>query len=336
MIRIAISGFGRIGRTFLRTLLADQKALQKITVVAINIGPAQKESIAHMFKYDTIMGTYAGSVTLIGDELRIDNISIAIVADPDPAKIKWSTLDIDWVVECSGHFTRREGASKHITAGARKVLISAPAHNEDISIIPGVNDAQYDKNKHHIVSLGSCTTNAFVTMLKVLHDEFVVERGLMTTVHAYTNTQVLLDVEGEDLRRSRAAALNIIPTTTGAMKVIGKIIPDLNGCIEAVALRVPVATVSLIDFAFISKKTVTVKAITDAFNHVASGSMQGIVGITMEPLVSSDFTGDSRSVIIDGELIAETGSTMGKVFGWYDNEWGYSCRLKDFLVGIAQ
>ncbi len=335
MIRIAISGFGRIGRTFLRTILADKQALEKLAVVAINIGPAKKETIAHMFKYDTIMGTYNGTVNLVGDQLRIDDMNIAIVAESDPSRIDWHALGIDWVVECSGHFTKREGAMKHIASGARKVLISAPAQGEDVTIVPGVNNAQYDKNKHQIVSLGSCTTNAFVTMLKVLHDEFVIDRGLMTTVHAYTNTQVLLDVEGEDLRRSRAAALNIIPTTTGAMKVIGKIIPDLDGRIEAAALRVPVADVSLVDFSFLSKKPVTVDAINQLFKRVSNGSMRGIVDITMEPLVSSDFTGNPHSVIIDGQLTAVNGQNMGKVFGWYDNEWGYSCRLKDFLVMIS-
>lgn len=335
MIRIAINGFGRIGRTFLRTVLADQKALHALTIVAINIGPAKKETVTYMFKYDTIMGTYPGSVTLSGDRLEIDGVSIAIIAVSDPSTIGWAALDIDWVVECSGYFTHREGANKHLTAGARNVLISAPAKDEDITIVPGVNDAQYDKNKHHIVSIGSCTTNAFVTMLKVLHDAFVIERGLMTTIHAYTNTQVLLDVEGEDLRRSRAAALNIIPTTTGAMKVISKIIPELNGCIEAVALRVPVAKVSLIDFSFVSKKEVSIESIHQVFNQVSTGSMRGIVGVTMDPLVSSDFTGDPRSVVIDGLLTTTTGKNMGKVFGWYDNEWGYSCRLKDFLITIA-
>jgi glyceraldehyde 3-phosphate dehydrogenase len=335
MIRIAISGFGRIGRTFLRTILADKQALEKLAVVAINIGPAKKETIAHMFKYDTIMGTYNGTVSLVGDQLRIDDMNIAIVAESDPSRIDWHALAIDWVVECSGHFTKREGAMKHIASGARKVLISAPAQGEDVTIVPGVNNAQYDKNKHQIVSLGSCTTNAFVTMLKVLHDEFVIDRGLMTTVHAYTNTQVLLDVEGEDLRRSRAAALNIIPTTTGAMKVIGKIIPDLDGRIEAAALRVPVADVSLVDFSFISKKPVTIDAINQLFKRVSNASMRGIIDITMEPLVSSDFTGNPHSVIIDGQLTAVNGQNMGKVFGWYDNEWGYSCRLKDFLVMIS-
>jgi len=357
MIKIAINGFGRIGRTFLRVLLCDPIALQKINIVAINIGPAKKEYVAHMFKYDTIMGTYPGSVSLEKDRLVIDNHSILIISEPDPAKANWSAHAIDWVVECSGHFTHREGAAKHITAGARNVLISAPAKNEDITIIPGVNDAQFDKTKHHIVSLGSCTTNAFISILKVLHDEFTIERGFMTTIHAYTNSQVLIDVEGEDLRRSRAAALNIIPTSTGVSHLISKIFPDLTDCIEAIALRVPVATGSLIDFSFVSKKSVTIDLINQTFNRASredSGLTKGIfppvrpeiiegwqregagskghVGITFEPLVSSDFTGDPRSVIIDGLLTATTGNNMGKVFGWYDNEWGYSCRLKDFLV----
>ncbi|MFI5333179.1 MAG: type I glyceraldehyde-3-phosphate dehydrogenase, partial [Candidatus Babeliales bacterium] len=277
MIRIAINGFGRIGRNFLRTLLQDPHARNKVDIVAINLGPAKKEFTAHMFTYDTLMGTYHGSVALEGNELVIDGKRIQLLTELDPVKLPWKSLNIDWVVECTGHFTKREGASKHLQAGAQYVLISAPAHDEDVSIIPGVNDAMFNASKHKIVSLGSCTTNAVLTMLKVLHDTFTIERSFMTTVHAYTNSQVLLDVEAKDLRRSRAAAVNIIPTTTGAMNVMGKVIPDLAGCVEAIAIRVPVTKVSLIDLTIITKESLTVDAINAAFTKAAHGPMKGIL-----------------------------------------------------------
>ena len=222
MVRIAINGFGRIGRNFLRTIMYDPIARKKIQVVAINLGPDKKDFAAHMFNYDTLMGTYNGSVSIEGNELVIDDHRIQLLTELDPLKINWKNLAIDWVVECSGHFTTKEGASKHLQSGAGHVLISAPAHDEDVTIIPGVNDEHLIQIKHKIVSMGSCTTNAALPMLKVLHDAFTIEHGFMTTVHAYTNSQVLLDVDAKDLRRSRAAALNIIPTTTGAMSVMGK------------------------------------------------------------------------------------------------------------------
>lgn len=335
MIKVAINGFGRIGRNFLRVVLQDKHALKKINIVAINIGPAKKDAIAHMFKYDTLMGTYAGNVALQGDELVVDEHHIRILTEMDPVEIDWSAYQIDWVVEASGFFTRREDAKKHLQSGAQSVLITAPAKDEDITIIPGVNDNAYDPNTHTIISLGSCTTNAFLTMLKVLHDTFTIKRSLMTTIHAYTNTQVLLDVEDSDLRRSRAAALNIIPTTTGAMKVMGKVIPDLIGCVEALAIRVPVAKVSLIDLSFVCEKNLTIDAINSAFVDASKNQMRHILGVTMEPLVSSDFKNDSHSVVVDGLLTTVCGETMGKAFGWYDNEWGYSARIKDFLVNAG-
>lgn len=336
MLRIAINGFGRIGRNFLRCIMQDANALQKLRVVVINIGPAKRDYVAHMFKYDSLMGTYQGNVMLEGDELIIDGHRIKIIAESDPAAIAWNTFNIDWVVECTGKFTKREGAQKHITAGAHNVLISSPAHDEDVTIIPGVNDGAFDPKKHHIVSLGSCTTNALAPMLKVLNDTFGIEHGFMTTIHAYTNSQVLLDVETKDLRRSRAAALNIIPTTTGAMKVVTKILPELAGKLDGSALRVPVAKVSLIDFTFTSTNPLSTLSINEAFAKAANrGALQNILAITQVPLVSCDFSGDAHSVVIDGLLTAVNGERMGKVFGWYDNEWGYSMRLKDFLINRA-
>lgn len=332
MIRVSINGFGRIGRNFLRCLLLDPQALKKISVVAINIGPAKADFVAHMFKYDSLMGTYPGSVAMEGDELVVDGHRFKIFAEPDPAHLPWEQLAIDWVVECTGKFTKREGAAKHVAAGAKKVLISAPAKDEDVTIIPGVNDGAYNAQNHNIVSLGSCTTNAFVTMLRVMHDTFVVEHCTMTTIHSYTNSQVLLDVEDKDLRRSRAAALNIIPTTTGAMKMVAKVLPELAGKIEALSIRVPVAKVSLIDMTFTTKKPVTAQAINDAFMMSAHGQFKNILDVTMLPLVSCDYSGNSYSAVVDGLLTAACGQNIGKAFGWYDNEWGYSCRLRDFLA----
>ncbi len=331
MITIAINGFGRIGRSFFRTIMQDPQAKKRIRIAVINIGSARSEAVAHMFKYDTLMGTYPGSVSMNENELIVDGEHIQLIAETDPRKINWDKLGVDWVVESSGRFTKRELASQHIESGAQYVLITAPAKGEDVSIIPGVNEHVFDKAKHKIVSLGSCTTNAFITMLKILHDAFTIKHGFMTTIHAYTNTQVLLDVEDSDLRRSRAAALNTIPTSTGAAKMLSKIIPELDGLVHAIALRVPVAIVSLIDFSFVAESLSTVETIHEAFIDASSNKMKGIVDLTMEPLVSSDFAGNNHSVIIDGQL-TEVNGNMGKVFGWYDNEWGYSMRLKDFLM----
>lgn len=335
MIKVAINGFGRIGRNFLRVVLSDETAADKITITAINIGPSNPELIAYMFTYDTIMGTYKIHSTMEGNYLVIGNTRIRILAEKDPLKLPWKELGIHWVVEASGHFTSKEKALQHIQAGASHVLITAPAKDEDITIIPGVNDASFDVTAHRIVSLGSCTTNALAPLLKLLDDTFTLQYGCMTTVHAYTNTQVLLDVEGEDARRSRAAALNIIPTSTGAMNLIGKILPRLQGRIQSVALRVPVANVSLIDLSFTTEKALTVEHIHKIFTHAAQASMKNILHITAEPLVSSDFIGNAHSVIVDSQLTSTSGPHMGKVFGWYDNEWGYSTRLKDFLVICA-
>jgi glyceraldehyde 3-phosphate dehydrogenase len=334
-MRIAINGFGRIGRTFLRCVLHDKKTfrMSKLEIVALNIGNAHPEFTAHMFKYDTLMGTYDGDVSIINNELVIDDVRIVIMAELDPEKLPWKDLAIDWVVDCTGKFTHREGAQKHITAGAQHVLISAPAHDEDIAIIPGVNDELFDRSKHVIVSLGSCTTNAFMTTIKVLDDACGIVRGFMTTTHAYTNTQVLLDVEAKDLRFSRAAALNIIPASSGASTMLGKIFPHLDKKISVMAMRVPIGKVSLIDFVFEAHKELSVEAIHHAFMHAATTRMKNILSLTMEPLVSSDFSGNNHSVIIDG-LLTNVNGSMGQVFGWYDNEWGYSMRMRDFLEHV--
>lgn len=332
-MKIAINGFGRIGRTFLRTILQDPNAKKKITVVAINIGPAKIEATAHMFKYDTIMGTYPGAVTISGDILNIDDYKIKLYAVTDPKDLPWAKHQIDWVVDASGHFTKRAQADLHCKAGAKRVLITAPATDEDVSIIPGINSADFDPKKHTIVSLGSCTTNAFIPMLKVIHDEFGIVNGFMTTVHAYTNSQVLLDVEGESLRLSRAAALNMIPSTTGAAKMIGKVLPELGSVIKATSLRVPVGIVSLIDLTVITKKDISSVAINKAFEDAAANELNSILAVSHEPLVSSDYRGNFHSVTIDA-LSTDVVGNSAKIMGWYDNEWGYSCRLKDFLCGL--
>lgn len=331
MLRIAINGFGRIGRNFLRTIMADEQAQKKLEVVAINIGPSDPKLLAHMFKHDTLLGTFKGDVRVQGNTFIINNHNIAIIAEKDPTSIDWKKFAIDWVVEATGKFTDRAGAQLHLDAGAKKVLITAPARNEDITIIPGVNSDAYNAAKDNIVSLGSCTTNAIVPMLKILHEAFVVEHGFMTTIHAYTNSQALIDVERSDARRARAAALNIIPTTTGAMKVLDKVYPQLLGRIGGCAIRVPVAKVSLIDLTFVAQKPISIDNINAAFDHAASTHLKNIVAVSREPLVSSDYSGNPFSVTLDA-LLTDVRGNCGTVFGWYDNEWGYSERLKDFLM----
>lgn len=331
-MKIAINGFGRIGRTFLRTLFQDEQALSSLEVAAINIGPAAADDVAHFFKYDSIMGTFPGNITYTDGMLHINNkYHIPIITELDPAKLNWQKYQIVWVVDASGAFTTRERALLHQTAGAKKVLITAPMHGEDITIIPGVNSDSYNPDKHNIVSLGSCTTNCFAPVIAVLHKHFTITSGLMTTAHAYTNTQVLLDVEEDDLRRSRAAAINIVPTKTGASSMIKALFPDLATVIKAHAIRVPVPIVSLLDFSFCTKKNPSSDDINAAFIQESKNALDGILDCCAIPLVSSDFKGNAHSAIIDTELTT-TVAGMSKVYAWYDNEWGYSMRLKDFLL----
>ncbi len=336
-MRIAINGFGRIGKSFLRVLLQDTHAWEMLDVVAINVGPSDPSLIPYAVKYDTIMGTLEEDVHYKDGILSINGKEIAVCAECDPCDAPWKDLAVDWVVDCSGTCTEREQAERHCLGGAGHVLISAPACDEDITIIPGVNDEKLDPSKHIIVSLGSCTTNALLPVVKVLHESFELTAGYMTTIHSYTNTQKLLDVDpkAKDPRRSRAAALNIIPTTTGAAKMVGKIIPELDGRVTARAVRVPVAAVSLIDLTFTAKRDFDASLINEVFSKAASRQTQNIIAVSHEPLVSSDYSLNPYSVTIDAESTSTVGG-LGKVFGWYDNEWGYSCRLKDFLIGCAQ
>ncbi len=333
MIPLAINGFGRIGKSFLRVLMADSKAQKNISVVAINIGPAKIDLVGHLFKYDTLMGIFPGTVEQRGDKLIVDGHTIKLLAFADPAQCNWKKLGVEWVVDCSGKFTHRVDAEKHIKAGARKVLISAPATDEDVAIIPGVNDEMYNAKKHAIVSLGSCTTNAVFPMLKILHESCGLQFAMMLTTHAYTNSQVLLDVEAKDARLSRAAALNIIPTSTGASKMIPKIIPALEGKVEMSSIRVPVGKVSLIEITAALSKKMSVQQVNKHFEQAARSKLKNSVQFTTEQLVSSDFSNNPSSVIIDSLLTKSVGNLVS-VFGWYDNEWGYSCRLKDFLLGV--
>lgn len=328
-MKIAINGFGRIGKNFFRAYLKDEHARKKIDIVAINVGPEPTEHIAPLFKYDTLMGTYPGTVEQSDGNLIVDGVRYQVMQTCDPV---WK--DIDWVVDCSGCYTKRDQAEQHLKNGAKKVLISAPAHDEDVTIIPGVNDSEYDPMKHRIVSLGSCTTNALMTMMKVLRERCGFEQGFMSTIHAYTNSQALLDGYNKDPRRARAAALNIVPTTTGATKSVDKIFPMLLGKLGGMAYRVPVGVVSIVDITFVSSKELSYFDINAAFEKEAKNALKGILDLTMEPVVSSDMAGNDHSVIIDGSLTQASGK-MAKVFGWYDNEWGYSVRLKDFLMKLG-
>lgn len=333
-MKIAINGFGRIGKNFLRALLLDSLVRSKIEVVTINIGPDYVDHVALLFKYDTLLGYFPGSVEQKNNTLIVDGREIEILHETDPSLIDWKKRAIDWVVDCSGKFTNRKGAEKHIRAGARKVLISAPAHDDDVSIVPGVNDYMYDAKKHAIVSLGSCTTNALMPMLKILHQDCGLQTGFMNTVHAYTNSQVLLDGDCKDPRKARAAALNIVPTTTGASKMVGKIIPELTDKISASAVRVPIGIVSFLTVTFNSNiPNISKELINDAFKKTSVGALKGIVDITFEPLVSSDFARTNYSVIVDG-LLTDVIEKQATVSGWYDNEWAYSLRLKDFLLSV--
>lgn len=334
-MRIAINGFGRIGRNFLRVVAEDPQALKDLEIVAINIGPAVAASVAQLFTYDTLMGTFKGHVTLEDNCLVVNGKRITLVAETDPAKLPWKQHAIDWVVDATGHFTQREMAEKHIAAGARGVLITAPAHDEDVTIVLGVNDQLFDRHKHHIVSIGSCTTNAIVPMLDVLEKSFGITAATMTTIHAYTNDQVLLDVENRDPRRARAAALNIVPTSTGSSKLIEKLLPSLQGKVTATAIRVPVAKVSLIDVVFNTNKPISREAVNQVCQQASQGYLKGIMDVINLPLVSTDFYGNNHSVIIDS-LLTQAHGSVGQLFGWYDNEWGYSERLKDFLIRCFQ
>lgn len=339
-MRIAINGFGRIGRSFLRMILAqasgkDDRARKNIEVVAINIGPEDPEQTALVFQYDSVMGTYPFLVEYQKGFLKVQGISIKILAEKDASKLPWQELNIDWVVDCSGQFTHREYAQIHQKAGAKAVLISAPGYDMDCTIIPGVNNDCYKRGQDTIVSLGSCTTNALMPLLKIIDEAWGINYGMAVTTHSYTVSQSLLDgFSKKDVRRGRAAAFNIVPTTTGAARMIDIVLPHLKGKVTASAIRVPVPKVSYIDVSWVSNKLLTVDEINKNFIQASKNSLRGILDVCRLPLVSSDFAGNCYSVIVDAGQTMVAGS-MGKVCGWYDNEIGYSSRLKDFLLDIA-
>ncbi len=330
--RIGINGFGRIGRQVLRATI--ERHPQSLEVVAVN-DLTDAQTNAHLFKYDTNYGIYPGQVEARNDSLIIDGRSIKVFAERDPAKIPWSEMGVQIVVESTGVFTDAAKARAHLSNGVRKVVISAPAKGEDITLVLGVNDRKYDPAKHTIISNASCTTNCFAPMVKVLLDNFGLRYGLMSTVHSYTNDQRILDQQHRDLRRARAAAQNIIPTTTGAARVVGVIFPELKGKLDGMAFRVPTATVSVTDFTAIVERPVTVEEVNAAFKRAAEGELKGILQYVEEELVSSDFKGNPHSCIIDAPSTMVMEKNMVKVLGWYDNEWGYSCRTADLCAFLA-
>ena len=331
--RIGINGFGRIGRQTLKAIL--ERHPDELEVVAVN-DLADDETNAHLFKYDSTYGRYAGDVRAGDNEIVVDGRSIRSYSERDPAALPWGDLGVDIVVESTGIFTDAEKAKAHRDAGARKVIISAPAKNEDITLVLGVNEDRYDPQQHHVVSNASCTTNGLALPAKVIFDAFGIERGLMTTIHSYTNDQNVLDVYHKDLRRARSAGQNIIPTTTGAAKALALVIPELKGRFDGFSLRVPTPTVSVIDFVAITERPVTAETANAALKVAADGPMQGLLGYTEEALVSMDFKGDERSSIIDAASTMVTGENLLKVIAWYDNEWGYSCRVADLAAFMAE
>ena len=331
--RIGINGFGRIGRQSLKAILEHHG--RDLEVVAVNDLTDTKTN-AHLLKYDSTYGHFPGEVEATADTLIVNGHTVKVLSQRDPAQIPWGDLGVELVIESTGLFTEAEKASAHLRGGAKKVIISAPAKGEDLTIVLGVNDEMYDPAKHHIISNASCTTNCLAPAAKVLNDAFGIERGLMNTIHSYTNDQRILDQVHKDLRRARTAGSNIIPTSTGAARALALVIPELKGRFDGMSLRVPTVTVSMVDFVANVRKEATKDAVNNAFKAASEGSLKGILGYTEEPLVSMDFRGDERSSIIDGLLTMVTGGNMVKVLAWYDNEWGYSCRIADLAYFIAQ
>lgn len=331
-IRVAINGFGRIGRNILRA--AKQSGVEDIDFVAVN-DLTDTHTLAHLLRYDSVHGRYPGNIEVEGEVLKVDGDEIRVFAEKDPAALPWRDLGVDIVIESTGRFTKREDAAKHLEGGARKVIISAPGKNEDVTVVLGVNHESYDPAKHDIISNASCTTNCLAPVVKVLVDEFGFRRGQMTTVHSYTNDQQILDLPHKDLRRARAAGLSIIPTTTGAAKATALVIPEVKGKIDGVAMRVPTPDVSIVDLSCELEQDVTVEQINEAYRAAAQGRMKGVLDYTAEPLVSVDYIGNPHSSIIDG---ASTNVVAGlvKVMAWYDNEWAYSMRCVDLARYVGE
>jgi glyceraldehyde 3-phosphate dehydrogenase len=332
-IRVGINGFGRIGRLVARVI--RQEYAGQIDLVAFN-DLGDLDTMAHLFKYDSNYGRYPGTVEKGDGKLIIDGDELKAISQKDPAAIPWGDLGVDIVIESTGRFTDRESAGKHLEGGAKKVIISAPAKGEDLTIVMGVNEEKYDSAVHHVVSNASCTTNSLAPAAKVVHEKFGIVRALMTTIHSYTNDQQILDLPHKDLRRARAAAVSMIPTTTGAAKAVALVVPELKGKFDGMAIRVPTPTVSLVDFVADLERPTTTEELLAAFDEAAAGRMKGILGVSREPLVSVDYKGDSRSSIVDAMSTQVMGGTMAKVLTWYDNEWGYSCRTADLAKYIGE
>ncbi|MTI46963.1 type I glyceraldehyde-3-phosphate dehydrogenase [Sporosalibacterium faouarense] len=332
-MKVAVNGFGRIGRNVLR--YAMESNVTDFEVVAIN-NPGKVEDLAHLFKYDSCFGRFEGTVEVDNNDLIINGKRIKVLGERNPEALPWGELGVELVIESTGIFRDKEGASKHITAGAKKVLISAPAKGEDVTVVMGVNEGDYDPKNHNIISNASCTTNCLAPFAKVILDNFGIKRGLMTTVHSYTNDQRILDgTHNKDLRRARAAAESIIPTTTGAAKAVALVIPELKGKLNGMAMRVPTPTVSVVDVVFETEKEATTEEINKVLKEAAEGELKGILGFSEEPLVSVDYKKDSHSSIVDGLSTMGIGN-MIKIVSWYDNEWGYSSRVVDLAKYIAQ
>jgi glyceraldehyde 3-phosphate dehydrogenase len=327
-VRVGINGFGRIGRNVLRAGLAKETDIEWVAVNDIT----DNATLAHLLKYDSILGPYPGEVEVRGDGLIVDGKEIKVYEERDPAKLPWSDLGVEVVLESTGFFTKRDDAAKHLEAGAKKVVISAPATEPDLTMVLGVNDDQYDKGKHDVISNASCTTNCLAPFAKVAHEAVGIKHGLMTTIHAYTADQRLQDAPHKDLRRARAAAVNLVPTSTGAAKAVGLVLPELNGKLHGFAVRAPVITGSVVDLTFEAERETSVDELNDAFKAASeSDTLKGILKYTEDPIVSTDIVSDPHSSIVDGQLTAVIDGTLVKVVSWYDNEWGYSNRCVDVL-----
>jgi glyceraldehyde 3-phosphate dehydrogenase len=325
-IRIGINGFGRIGRNILRAALHEED----LDFVAVN-DITDAKTLAHLLKYDSILGNLDEDVTVDGDSILVADRKVKVLSERDPSNLPWKALEVEYVIESTGLFRTREAAGAHLSAGAKKVIISAPAKKEDITIVMGVNHDKYDPKNHHIISNASCTTNCLAPIAKVLNDSFGIVKGQMTTIHSYTNDQRILDLPHKDLRRARAAAMSMIPTSTGAAAAIGLAIPELKGKLDGCSMRVPTPNVSVVDLTVELSKSATEDDINKAFKEAAAGSMAGILDVSDTPLVSIDYRGHSASSIVDSEFTKVIGGNMAKVFSWYDNEWGFSCRVRDLI-----
>ena len=328
--RVGINGFGRIGRNVFRAACGDPA----LDLVAVN-DITDAKTLAHLLKYDSVHGAFKGTVEAKDQSLVVNGKEIRVLASKDPAALPWKDLGVEVVVESTGRFTDRASAAKHLEAGAKKVIISAPAKDEDITIVLGVNETRYDPAKHHVISNASCTTNCLAPVAKVLMQICGIKHGLMTTIHSYTNDQSILDLPHTDLRRARAAAMSMIPTSTGAAKAVGLVLPELKGKIHGLAIRVPTPNVSVVDLVAETEKPVTAEAVNAALRKAAEGELKGILGYTDEPLVSIDFNGNPLSSIVDGTSTSVVDGTLVKVLSWYDNEWGYSCRVRDLIKYIV-